>query len=267
MSALIALKRRAQMFVVALAAVIISSSPALAMRVSPMVVEMESQGSDAVARLEVQNVNQGSLAFETRVFLMTIDEDGAIVETPADDKFLIFPPQGVLPPGGRQVVRLQWVGEPDLAASQAFYVSVEQLPVSLEPAVTETVAAQVQVLYNMRALAVVAPPGAKPNVSATSVRQVNYQPPADAGSQNLPAVQDGVEITLKNEGRRHAMMSAFGWRLEGTDTAGQGLRVDISAEELTQAVGTGYVPALGERTFRVPVPGFGPGPIKLSFIQ
>lgn len=267
MSALTVLKRRAQAFIAAFVAVAIASSPAFAMRVSPMVVEMESRGSDAVARVEVQNVNQGNLAFETRVFLMTIADDGAVVETPADDKFLIFPPQGVLPPGGRQVVRLQWVGEPDLAASQAFYISVEQLPVALEPTVTETVAAQVQVLYNMRALAVVAPPGARPNVHAASVRQVNYQPPADAGSQGLPAMQDGVEITLKNDGRRHAMMSAFGWRLEGTDTAGQGLRVDISAEELTQAVGTGYVPALGERTFRVPVPGFGPEPIKLSFIQ
>src|SRR3546814_19226882 len=43
-----------------------------------------------------------------------------------------------------QVVRLQWVGNPDLAASEAFYVSVEQLPVALEPGETETVAAQVQ---------------------------------------------------------------------------------------------------------------------------
>ena len=63
------------------------------------------------------------------------------------------------------------------------------------------------------------------------------------------------------------MMSNFGWRLDGTDTKGKPLRVDISPEELTRAVGTGYVPALGERTFHVPVPGFGPGPIRLSFTQ
>src|SRR3546814_9029430 len=69
---------------------------------------------------------------------------GKIIEAPAYDQFLIVPPQGVLPGGGRQVVRLQWVGNPDLAASEAFYVSVEQLPVALEPGETETVAAQVQ---------------------------------------------------------------------------------------------------------------------------
>ena len=80
-------------------------------------------------------------------------------------------------------------------------------------------------------------------------------------------MQDGVEITLRNDGRRHAMMSNFGCQLEGTGTDGKWLRVDISPEELNQAVGTGYVPAQGERVFRVPVPGFGPGPIKLSFKQ
>jgi fimbrial chaperone protein len=63
------------------------------------------------------------------------------------------------------------------------------------------------------------------------------------------------------------MMSNFGWLLEGTDPQGKWLRVDVSPEELNRVVGTGYVPAQGERTFRLPIPGFGSGPIKLSFKQ
>ncbi|WP_439568819.1 fimbrial biogenesis chaperone [Sphingopyxis sp.] len=265
MTALATMKRHARALLAALAALVILATPALAMRVSPMVVEMESRGSNAVARIEVQNINPGNLAFQTRVFRMEIDKDGNISETPADEDFLIFPPQGVLPVSGRQVVRLQWVGDTELATSQAYYVSVEQLPVPFEPGAADSVGAQVQVLYNMRALVVVAPPGAKPDVKATTVKQATYQPPALPGSNELPPMQDGVEITLRNDGRRHALMANFGWQLEGTDTAGKWLRVDISPEELNRAVGTGYVPALGERTFRVPVPGFGPGPIKLSF--
>src|SRR5690606_41877658 len=96
---------------------------------------------------------------------------------PADDDFLIFPPQGVLPAGGRQVVRLQWLGPAEPDTSQSYYVSVEQLPVKLDPVANEQIGAQVQILYNMRALVVVAPPGAKPDVSATKVEQVFYQPP------------------------------------------------------------------------------------------
>ncbi|KGB54553.1 hypothetical protein FG91_01954 [Sphingopyxis sp. LC81] len=267
MTALAMVRRRWRALLAVFAALAVLVTPALAMRVSPMVVEMESRGSNAVARIEIQNINPGNLAFQTRIFRMEIDKEGNFTETPADDQFLVFPPQGVLPASGRQVVRLQWVGDAEPATSQAFYVSVEQLPVAFEPGAADSVGAQVQVLYNMRALVVVAPPGAKPEVKATEVKQANYQPPALPGATEKPPMQDGVEITLKNSGRRHAMMSNFGWQLEGTDREGKWLRVDISPEELNRAVGTGYVPALGERIFRVPVPGFGPGPIKLTFKQ
>src|SRR5690606_30223426 len=161
MTFLTILGRRARasalLFVAALALTVPAlNSPAYAMRVSPMVVEMESRGTDATARIEVQNINPGNLAFETRVFRMAIDAEGEITETPADEDFLIFPPQGVLPAGGRQVVRLQWLGPAEPDKSQSYYVSVEQLPVKLDPVATEQIGAQVQILYNMRALVVVA---------------------------------------------------------------------------------------------------------------
>ncbi len=260
-------RHKGRALLVLFASIAVFVAPAIAMRLSPMVVEMESRGSSAVARIEVQNINAGKLAFQTRVFRMEIDKDGVISETPADDQFLVFPPQGALPASGRQVIRLQWVGEPELATSQAYYFSVEQLPVAFEPGSTEAVGAQVQILYNMRALVVVAPPGAKPDVKAASVKQVVYQPPTPPGAAIAPPMQDGLEITLTNAGRRHAMMSNFAWQLEGTDAKGKWLRVDVAPEELNRAVGTGYVPAKGERTFRIPVPGFGQGPIKLSFKQ
>lgn len=253
--------------IVAVLTVLGLAVPASAMRVSPMVVELESRGGDAVARIEVQNVNPGNLAFETRVYKMTFDENGNIVETPADDRFLVFPPQGVLPAGGRQVIRLQWVGAPDLAASEAYYVSVNQLPVELAPSTTDTVGVQVQVLYNMRALAVVAPPGAKPDVEVASVRSAMVQLPAEGEAKEARPPVEVVEVKLRNTGRRHAMMSNFGWRLEGSNPKGEWLRVDVSAEELNRAVGTGYVPALGERTFYLPIAGFGSEPIRLSFTQ
>jgi len=266
MTALMMWKRGARA-IAAVLAVLGLAVPASAMRVSPMVVEMESRGSDTVARIEVQNVNPGNLAFETRIYKMTFDENGTIVETPADDRFLVFPPQGVLPAGGRQVIRVQWVGAPDLAASEAYYISVNQLPVELAPSTPDAVEAQVQVLYHMRALAVVAPPGARPNVEVASARSAMIQLPAEGQAKETRPPVEVVEVKLRNTGRRHAMMSNFGWRLEGTDTKGKWLRVDVSAEELNRAVGTGYVPALGERTFYLPVAGFGAEPIRLSFTQ
>src|SRR3546814_1701773 len=65
----------ARALLAALAALALIVTPALAMRVSPMVVEMESRGTNAVARIEVQNINPGNLAFETRVFRMERSEE------------------------------------------------------------------------------------------------------------------------------------------------------------------------------------------------
>ncbi|MEL6239291.1 MAG: fimbria/pilus periplasmic chaperone [Pseudomonadota bacterium] len=244
---------------------LVISQPVAAMRVSPMVLEMEATGGGSVARVEVQNINQGRLAFETRVYRMEIDTNGQITETPADDDFLIFPPQGVLAPGGRQVVRLQWVGEPEIPTSQSYYVSVEQLPVAFDEGSEDEVAAQVQVLYNLRALVVVSPPDARPEVTAKSARASAYEVPPSPGSDAAALTVQGVQVVLKNTGRRHAMMSNFGWKLEGKDEDGNFLRVDVSPEELSQAVGTGFVPALGERTFNLPITGFGESPIELTF--
>lgn len=257
--------RNLRLAAIMLGCMVLNFAPAHAMRVSPMVVEMDSAGSGAVARIEVQNINPGRLAFETRVYRLIFDEDGQITEEPADENFLIFPPQGALAPGGRQVVRLQWVGEGEMPTSEAFYVAVEQLPVVLEPVAGEDdVGAQVQVLYNMRALVVVAPRGAQPDVSAKTVQAANYRlPAAEEGGEER--VVEGVRITLANTGRRHAMMANFGWKLVGKDPEGNFLRVDISPAELSQLVGTGYVPALGERSFNLPLSGFGPEPIELSF--
>src|SRR5690554_4229419 len=98
-------RRRACVSLLLLAAALTPVAPATAMRVSPMVIEMESRGTDAPARIELQNVNPGTLAFGTRVFRIAIERGGEITETAAAEDFLIFPPQGVLPAGGRQVVR------------------------------------------------------------------------------------------------------------------------------------------------------------------
>lgn len=240
-------------------------SAVYAMRVSPMVVEMTTTGTDATARVEVQNMNSGNLAFETRITQVEFDAAGHTTETPADGDFIVFPPQGVLPQGGRQVVRLQWAGPTDMPTSRAYYLSVNQLPV----AVDQTGGAQVQVVYHMKALVVVAPPGATPNVTTESAKPIDYQPPAAKQGDPLPPKVPGVEITLKNTGRRHAMMSVLRWVIEGNDTEGKPMRFIISPEDLSRVIGSGYVPGgNGVRTYQLPLAkAFGPGPIKVKFLK
>ncbi|MGN6374020.1 MAG: fimbria/pilus periplasmic chaperone, partial [Sphingomonas sp.] len=240
-----------------------------AMRVSPMVIEMTSKGSGATARLEVQNLNDTQLAYETRITRIDYDANGNMVETPADGDFLVFPPQGVLPPKQRQVIRLQWLGDQDMKSSRGYYVSVNQLPVKLDPQTDAQPAAEVQVVYHMKALVVVAPPNAKPEVSVASAKPVMIEPRANPGSDKPAegAPQPGVEVTVTNTGARYAMMAGANWVIQGKDTSGKPLTVTLNRDDLNRQIGAGYVEALkGRRTFRVTTgTAFGTAPIKVQF--
>ena len=129
--------------------------------------------------------------------------------------------------------------------------------------------AQVQVVYHMKALVVVAPPKAQPDVSVVSVKQVPFQPPAVKQGAPLPPTVPGLEITMKNVGRRHAMMSAFKWVIDGKDTAGKPQRIVVPEEQLSQAIGSGYVAGGGGiRKFTFPVvKPFGNAPITVKFAK
>ncbi|MCJ8158072.1 molecular chaperone [Sphingomonas sp. LaA6.9] len=243
--------------------------PAHAMRVSPMVAEMSSKGSGAVARIEVQNLNPTNLPFETRITRIDYDDKGNMTETPADGDFLVFPPQGVLPANARQVVRLQWVGAGDIPASRGYYMSVNQLPVALDPQAPATAGAQVQIVYHMKALITVAPPGALPKVELVSATPTEIDPPPAADGAAAGAKLPGVEVTVRNTGSRHAMMSGAKWTIEGRGIDGKPVTVELDQAALNRDIGVGYLAALnGQRTFRVPTGvAFGSGPITVRFAR
>jgi fimbrial chaperone protein len=241
-----------------------------AMRVSPMVAELTTAGANSSARIEVQNVGTGPLAFETRITRIEYDENGQIKEVPADDDFLVFPPQGVLAPDARQVVRVQWLGQPDLPASQSYYLSVNQLPVDLtgEPGVQT--GAQVQIVYHMKALITVAPPNASPKVEVVSAEAGLIQPPpaADAAADApLPPKVPGMTIHFRNTGTRYAMLAGSTWLIDGKGKDGKPLRLTLTRDDLAALIGVGYIaPLRGDKTFALPAgQAFAEGPLKVSF--
>jgi fimbrial chaperone protein len=243
---------------------------ARAMRVSPMVAEMSSSGAGAVTRIEVQNLNRSNLPYETRITRINYDAQGNLTETSADGDFLVFPPQGLLAPGARQVIRLQWVGAPNPPASAAYYLSVNELPVKLTPGSTGTPGAKVQIIYHMKALITVAPPGSKPDVSVVSATPTTILPKSPPGApppdlKKTPPVP-GVEVVVHNTGKRYAMMAGAKWTIDGAGVDGKPLHIVLTQDDLSRDFGVGYLAPLGgQRTFQVPTPQFRPGSIKVSF--
>lgn len=252
--------------IAALAAVLfcfLTVGTADAMRVSPMVSELTTSGAGSSARIEVGNFGTAALPFETLITELVVGPDGEMVEQPADDVFLVFPPQGLVPTNGRQVVRVQWVGEPDIQTSRAFYLWVRQLPVAVTPESEGEGSLQVSVLYTMKALIVVAPPGAQPTVSVASAVPAMVTPPAaqidpslTGGESEEPPAQPGLEITVENTGTRYALMSGATWTITGTDLAGQPFQKVMSSDTVSEIIGVGYLaPGGGRRTFKVPTDG------------
>lgn len=241
-----------------------------AMRVSPMIVEMVTAGSNSTSRIEVQNINAVIMPFEARVMRIDFDSSGKIVETPADADFLVFPPQGALPAGGRQVVRLQWVGG-NLASSRGYHLSINQIPVELDLHGTHEhdAGAQVQIVYHIKVLTTVAPPGAKANivvVSAVPAIVASRPVPGDPVGGTRPG-EPGISVTVSNSGRRYALMAGSTWTIDGTGIDDKPLHLVISQDDLSHILGAGYVPAIdGRRTFEIPTgAAFSAKPIKIRF--
>ena len=259
-----AVARRMRVPLIVLAISALSMPMAWAMRVSPMVSELTTSGAGSTARIEVGNVGSAALPFETLITRLDIDADGNMIETPADENFLVFPPQGLVPVRGRQVVRLQWVGDTNIPASQAYYLWVKQLPVATDDSQPDTGGSvAVSVLYTMKALVVVAPPGATPDIKVVSVKPLMIAPPAPTIDPSLagdapppPPVADmpGLEVNIINAGRRYALMSGATWNIEGTTADGQPFTRQLPGQEIASTIGVGYVAPLGgKRTFQLPI--------------
>jgi fimbrial chaperone protein len=240
-----------------------------AMNVSPMVIELTSTGAHSTGRIQVLNVLKQPLPFDVRVYRISFGDNDQVVETPADGDFLVFPPQGLVQPDQRQIVRVQWVGGP-VDSSRGYYVSINQLPVPLDPSKVDKhkASVDVQLVYHMKVLVTVAPQGAQPKIAVESVEPAMVSPPrAEGVAQPASSKVPGIVVTVVNSGKRYAMMAGATWTIEGKGTDGKPLKVVLTKDDMAKLLGAGYVPALnGRRTFEIPTGAqFASAPITVKF--
>lgn len=206
-----------------------------AARVSPMIVEVKPVGRGSVARVELTNPGQTAFPVEVQMFRGVISEAGELELTPADEKFLVFPPQRIVPPQSQQVFRVQYIGEPELAASEIYYMQIRQIPVDIAPGQS-----QVQIVVNFNVLVNVIPDGVSPEPVVESAH---------------PAVREdvtGIEVRLANHGKRYFTAGTVPWQVRGTAEDGSVLDVRLSREEMAKAIGVGVVAPGQTRIFFIP---------------
>lgn len=206
---------------------------AKAFSVSPTHIELLSAGRAGRSQIVVRNTNAVPLPIEVSVDRFKLDENGRRRNIEAGNDFLVFPAQALIPPGGTQVFRLQWVGEPLIAESQSYIVNVAQIPVRVPKGHSG-----LQVAVSFGALVNVAPPRAQAKLDLVATDIVT-----DQSGRRFPMV------TVQNPSHKHALFTRSTVRLSG-----DGWDVTVPSSELQQRVGIGLVQPGSRRKFVLPFP-------------
>lgn len=219
------------------AAVLLALAPiaAEAARVSPMIVEVKPLGRQSVARIEMVHDGQSDFPVEVQMFRGLISERGELELTPADEDFLVFPAQVIVPARSQQVFRMQYIGEPELDSSEIYYMQIRQIPVDLGPEQS-----QVQVVVNFNILVNVIPDGVSPTPVVDTIRPVVRD--------NV----DGIEIRVKNSGNRYFTAGTQTWQIKGTAEDGTPVDMRLEPAEMSRMIGVGVVAPDRARIFFVP---------------
>jgi fimbrial chaperone protein len=208
------------------------------MTVQPVVINLKTSGRGMTQIVTVENTFATPLPVELRVEELVPDGDNLKPSGKDPGDLLIFPPQAMIQPGQTQSFRIQYVGDPALARSKHFYVTVAQLPVKLPEGQSA-----IQILYNFQVLVSVAPQGAKPNLQIKTASVTTN----DAGKL-VPV------LTLDNDSPSHAYLSDGRLRVIGRDAAGkETIRQTLSGPEIQQTIGFGLVGSGQIRRMQLPL--------------
>jgi P pilus assembly chaperone PapD len=83
-----------------------------AMTVQPVAVDLRMAGRESSAPIRVENNGPNPLPVEIRIVETDFGPDTVRASDRVTDDVIAFPPQAIIPPGGTQVFRLQYVGDP-----------------------------------------------------------------------------------------------------------------------------------------------------------
>lgn len=229
---------------------------AQAARVTPMSVDLEPTGSRSTARIEVVNNEDRQLPMEVRMYRGEIGENGELTLEPADEKFMVFPPQTLIEPNGKQIFRIQYLPDGPVEKSEVYYAGVAQIPVQL-PADQS----RIQVVMRFNVLVNVVPDGTSPDPVVTRVspatREVELGPDEKAPEDKdvrKTRVQNGIEVRIQNNGTRYFAAGRSAWTIAGTDTSGEAFSKDYSAVEVGEMIGMGIVAPGKARIFFIETP-------------
>jgi fimbrial chaperone protein len=213
-------------------------APALATSVQPVVLDLFATGRKTSTTVEVENDFKNNLPVEMRVEVADF-VDGELKDTGvASDDLLVFPPQALIEPGRTQNFRIQYLGDPAIAASRHYIVTVVQLPIQLPG--DQSV---VQVLYNFQVITSVRPIDGKPAIRITGTE---IETGADGKSHAV--------LLLENSSNTYGYLSTGTIKLKLMDEHGKTVyQKTLNSLEVQDQIGYGLIGAHQKRRLVTPL--------------
>ncbi len=208
-----------------------------AQTVKPLVVDLVTTGRGMSQAISVENTSPNALPVELTVQELIIEAGETNLTGIDPGEVIVFPPQATIQPGQTQSFRLQYVGDPALAKSKHYYVTVAQVPVSGRAG-----ASGVQVVFNFQVLASVGPRGARPTLRVQS-----------AGIGKDETGRPVPIVTMANDSATYGYLSRGKLRVIVRNASGREVfRKTFSGPEIGQTVGMGLIGSAQQRQFTLP---------------
>ena len=202
-------------------------------RVLPMVFELGSTGKKSSSSLHIENTRTKLMTVEFVANKLSLDRYGIETLTPAEDDFLIFPPQAIINPGKSQTVRVKYIGNPSIQQSQAYRISVKQLPIDMRKEGTSGVG----MLINFNTLVNVTP---KNGQALLNVKEINQ------GDQQW-------RLLIENQGNQFARLSETRWTISGRGVE----KLTLNNQQSGALSDRNLIPPHSQITLFIdPIPGF-----------
>ena len=219
--------------------VLLGVQPAFAFKLLPISRTFTPAGSGATQSYQVVNDSDERLAVQVSIVQRQMDLTGKENYKPADEDFLIYPPQILLEPQKTQTVRVTWLGDPQPTKELAYRIIAEQLPINLEkPQANQTKpVGAVKVLLRY--------------LGSLYIRPANVQPDVvleGAELQKGTNSANELAISFNNRGTARAVLKNLKLHL-----IGQGKTVDLQPEQLKE-INNAVILAGNKRRFVMPWP-------------
>lgn len=238
--------------------------------VEPLFLEVAPTQSAAI---RVRNTSDVAIPVEVLVFKRDVDAQGTQTRIPADDDFIIFPPQASLKASGTQVFRLRPI-DGTKTQSQSYFVSFRQVPVPLAP--SEENGARIQVVFSFDAAVHVVPRKAKGAAVLKTAKASTMV--VDEATGEVKSLKNGrqvdvmrevtvpaVEIEIENNGNKYLYLHEQEFTATITDTSGETSEHKWINDEVSKHVKVTLVEPNESRTFTLPLPkGVNPSQVNVS---